>query len=60
MGPEASQALPAPRRLLHREQHPPKGTLMLGISLVAQIENAIEVIEGRSTQVRQAVSDQCD
>ena len=60
MGPDANRALPALRRLLDREQHPPQGTWMFGISPVPQVENAIAVIEGRSSQVRQAVSDQCD
>jgi hypothetical protein len=60
IGPEANGSLPALRRLLDQEKHPLKGTLMFGISPAPQIENAIAVIEGRSTQVRQAVSDQCD
>jgi hypothetical protein len=60
IGPEAREALPALRRLLDREQHPPKGTVMFGISPVPQIENAIAVIEGRTSQVQQAVSDDCD
>jgi hypothetical protein len=60
IGPEAREALPALRRLLDREQHPPKGTVMFGISPVPQIENAIAVIEGRTSQVEQAVSDDCD
>jgi hypothetical protein len=60
LGPAADEALPALRRLLDREQHPPPGTMMFGISPVPQTENAIAVIEGRSTQVRQAVSDQCN
>jgi hypothetical protein len=59
IGPSASGSLPALRRLLDREQHPPKGTVMFGISPIPQIENAIAVIEGSSTQVEYAVSDQC-
>jgi len=60
IGPGANGSLPALRQLLDREQHPPKGTVMFGISPIPQIENAIAVIEGRSTQVRQAVSDHCE
>lgn len=60
LGPAAHEALPALRRLLDREQNPPPGTMMFGISPVPRTENAIAAIEGSSTQVQQALSDECN
>lgn len=60
IGPSASSALPALNRLLERKRHPPAGTLILGISAVPQVENAIKVIQGMPVKVMPAVSERCD
>ncbi|MDQ0009690.1 HEAT repeat protein [Luteibacter jiangsuensis] len=60
IGSQASSSLPAMRKLLDKKMHPEAGTLILGISAIPQIENAIDVIEGKSSRVLPSVSERCD
>lgn len=60
IGPNASSALPVLHRLLERKQHPPVAAMIFGINAVPQIENAIDVIQGASSEFMPSVSERYD
>lgn len=60
IGPKAVIALPELRKLLDAERNPPPGTIMMGISPIPRIQNAIEVIEGKTNSVRPPVTEECE